>query len=356
MAQPRARRRRSSHRTTAPWKARTSRSAVPARSTATPRATSGSRVGLRQRRRPRRRHRRDDGLRPRRPGRRLHGRLKVTNQYGFSDTTSTTVVVTNVAPTVTIGNDGPKAENTAVTVSVSSATPAGSRRRSPRRSTGATAQLPRPVGNGRGGQAVQDDHVLGAAHVRRQRDFTVTVCAADDDTTNNLHTTQVTVTNVDPTAVIDLTGTTHQRRGHVRRARGAGDPVHGLLFDPGSDDRTTTWAGVTAPVAGHVDPVAERHPVRPGSSEPGHPVPEPVDQPADGDGPGAARVLGGVLLHRSRSERGRRRRQRPTRSRSSSRATRAAAGRRLLADVRTGRGRPLSARNGGSATWRSPGS
>ena len=43
--------------------------------------------------------------------------LKVTNQYGFSDTTSTTVVVTNVAPTVTIGNDGPKAENTAVTVS-----------------------------------------------------------------------------------------------------------------------------------------------------------------------------------------------------------------------------------------------
>ena len=43
--------------------------------------------------------------------------LKVTNQHGFSDTASDTVVVANVAPTVSIGDNGPMAENTAVTVS-----------------------------------------------------------------------------------------------------------------------------------------------------------------------------------------------------------------------------------------------
>ena len=44
--------------------------------------------------------------------------LQVTDAAsGITDTDSATVTVTNVAPTVTIGNNGPKAENTAATVS-----------------------------------------------------------------------------------------------------------------------------------------------------------------------------------------------------------------------------------------------
>ena len=72
--------------------------------------------------------------------------------------------------------------------------------------------------------------------------FTVTICAADDDTTGNCNQTNVEVTNVNPTATIDETGTVLVN-GIPTFVVEAGDSlsIPGRSTDPGSDDLTLTW-------------------------------------------------------------------------------------------------------------------
>jgi hypothetical protein len=172
--------------------------------------------------------------------------LRVTDSVsGIADTDSTTVTVTNVAPTVLIGNNGPKGENTAVTVSgvVSDAgwleTPL-------------TASI--DWGDGTGPQALSgatesvrpfktitysEQHIYGDDGL-----FTVTVCAADDDTSGNCNSTPVVITNVNPTAAIDegATGTVEVNGQQVVVVH-IGDSVSftGRSTDVGSDDLTLTW-------------------------------------------------------------------------------------------------------------------
>ena len=101
--------------------------------------------------------------------------------------------------------------------------------------------------------------------------YTVTVCATDDDgaTTAPCGVTSMTIDNVDPTAVIDLTGTVSINGvATYRRARGTGGPVHASSFDPGSDDRTTTWNWDDGlPVPDVDDAVAEQRRNQSGSAD-----------------------------------------------------------------------------------------
>jgi hypothetical protein len=168
--------------------------------------------------------------------------LKVTNEYGFSDTDSTTVTVNNVAPTTTLGAIGSVSENTSITASGSVTDPGWL---DPLTATidwgdgnGSTA-LSGTLENGRPDATL----TYSVAHTYGDNGaFTVKVCAADDDTTNNCASRVVSITNVVPTAVLDETGTT-LINGVPTFVAHAGQtiPFTGSSFDPGSDDRTTSW-------------------------------------------------------------------------------------------------------------------
>lgn len=169
--------------------------------------------------------------------------VRADDGRGGVTTATTTVNVTNVAPTVTITNNGPASENTAVTVSgvVSDAGFA---------ETPLTASI--NWGDGNGPQplsgTVEGDrpfktitysvqHVYGDDGV-----FTVTVCAADDDTTGNCNSTNVTVTNTNPTAAIDESGTVVVNGVNVIVTNaGASNAFSASSSDPGSDDLTFAW-------------------------------------------------------------------------------------------------------------------
>jgi hypothetical protein len=71
--------------------------------------------------------------------------------------------------------------------------------------------------------------------------FTVEVCGVDDDT-STCETIDVSVTNVDPTAVIDTSGAVSFPGGPALVAT-VGEPlsVSGRSTDPGSDDLTLSW-------------------------------------------------------------------------------------------------------------------
>ena len=71
--------------------------------------------------------------------------------------------------------------------------------------------------------------------------FTAKVCGFDDDT-STCQTIALTITNVNPTAVIDETGTFLVNGVPTFIAHeGVPVPFKATSFDPGSDDRTTTW-------------------------------------------------------------------------------------------------------------------
>ena len=172
-------------------------------------------------------------------------RVRVTDSFGSSDTASATVTVNNVKPSVTlIANDGPKSENIAASVNGVISDPGWL--------DTFTATI--DWGDGGGPQALSgtlengrpdatltfnDSHTYGDDGM-----FTVTVCATDDDgaTTAPCGTTTVVVQNVIPTAVIGLAGTV-LINGVSTFVAHAGQtiPFTADSFDPGSDDRTTTW-------------------------------------------------------------------------------------------------------------------
>jgi hypothetical protein len=168
--------------------------------------------------------------------------VRVTNANGFSDTDTSMVTVANVAPTVSLGSNAPKPENTAVTVNVLVSDP------------GWLDPLTATIdwGDGAGASALvgvlentRPNATLTASPTHVYGDngtFTVEACAADDDTSGNCSSIQVGVTNVAPTAEIDKSAATIVN-GQAAFIAHAGEPVpfSGRSTDPGSDDLTLKW-------------------------------------------------------------------------------------------------------------------
>ena len=173
-------------------------------------------------------------------------KVRVTDAIGDSDVATSTVTINNVAPAVvTLGNNGPKFENTSVLISglISDAGWLD----------GLTATV--DWGDGAGPQpltgTVENDRpnatlTFSEAHTYGDNgSYTVTVCGTDDDgaTTTPCKTTVVSMLNVNPTATIDESGTVSFNGVPTVIAR-AGTPqsLTGRSTDPGSDDLWLTWS------------------------------------------------------------------------------------------------------------------
>ena len=169
--------------------------------------------------------------------------LEVTDAFGNTATTASTVTVTNVAPTVQVDSITPIDEHGTVTVTGTVTDPGWL---DPLTATisyddgAAPVALAGALENGRPNATLSFsvDHQYGDNGA-----FTVQVCAADDDTTGNCDDAVATVANVDPTAVIDTAGE-QVYDGVSAFVVEAGEdltvPVGSQ--DPGSDDLTFEWA------------------------------------------------------------------------------------------------------------------
>jgi hypothetical protein len=172
--------------------------------------------------------------------------VKVTDDNGAFDVDTATVNVTNVAPSVlNLASNGPKDEGEAITVTGTISDP------------GWLEVLTATIdwGDGTGVQAiaggtlenVRPNATLSFSVSHSYGDdsgagtFTATVCGLDDDT-STCAPIALTITNEPPTAVIDLTGTVLINGIPTFLAHeGVPVPFEADSFDPGSDDRTTTW-------------------------------------------------------------------------------------------------------------------
>ena len=168
--------------------------------------------------------------------------LEVTDAFGNTATDASTVTVTNVAPTVAIDAIAPIDEFGTVTITGTVTDP------------GWLDDLSATISFDDGAPAVplggveenaRPDATI-AFSVQHQYgdngDYTVEVCAADDDTTGNCDTGVAAVANVDPTATIDTTGE-QVYDGVSAFILEAGEEltVPAGSTDPGSDDLTLTW-------------------------------------------------------------------------------------------------------------------
>jgi hypothetical protein len=218
--------------------------------------------------------------------------VQVTDTAGATDTASSNVTVTNVAPTVgTITTDAPKNENTATRITGAITDP------------GWLDVLTATIDFGDGNGAVA---LSGVADQTRpdasltydvshtygdNGNYQVTICAADDDTTNNCRSTNVGVRNVVPTAAISTVGSTLVN-GVPTFVTHAGLPVSfsGSSTDPGSDDLTLTWNwddGAPAP------DVSTTSLVNPPNADPAN---SPSIQPRDVTDP-RTHTFGGACLY-----------------------------------------------------------
>jgi PKD domain len=170
-------------------------------------------------------------------------RVRATDTAGVSDTDTAQVTVTNVAPTVgPITTNAPQPENSGVRIQGVISDPGWLDPLTASIDFG-TGAGPQPLAgvleNVRPNATLTYDvtHVYGDNGT-----FTVTVCAADDDTTGNCNQTNVEVTNVDPTATIDESGTVlvNGVPTFIVEA-GSSLAIPGRSTDPGSDDLTLTW-------------------------------------------------------------------------------------------------------------------
>ena len=168
--------------------------------------------------------------------------LQVTDEFGNTATDSTTVTVANVAPTVSIDAITPIDEFGTVTVSGTVTDPGWLDDLSATISWddgAAPVALPGVEENVRPNATLtfSVQHQYGD-----DGDFTVEVCAADDDTTGNCDSEVAAVANVDPTATIDTSGE-EVYDGHSAFVLEAGEEltVPATSTDPGSDDLTLQW-------------------------------------------------------------------------------------------------------------------
>ena len=168
-------------------------------------------------------------------------KLCVTDATGLTDEDTAVVTVTNVAPAIEVSAPAAVKENTATTVSGTIRDP------------GWQDSLSATIDWGDGTAAepltgttenVRPDGTLTVATTHTYGDngtYDVKVCAADDDT-NPCTTVSATVTNVDPTAVIDTTGTVSVNGIPTVIVHAGTSSSFGVrVTDPGSDDLMTQW-------------------------------------------------------------------------------------------------------------------
>jgi hypothetical protein len=168
--------------------------------------------------------------------------LKVTDPDGAYDVDDTTVTVLDAAPTIEgLGNDGPVAEGSPVTVTGTASDPGWLDVLTATIDWGDATPAETVVDIGQ--QAQPDTTVaLSGSHVYGDDGrFSVEVCVADDDT-QTCDTTDVLVDNVEPTVTIDKSGT-GSINGEPTILAAIGQPVEmsARAIDPGSDDLTVTW-------------------------------------------------------------------------------------------------------------------
>jgi PKD domain len=169
-------------------------------------------------------------------------KVTVTDTAGATDTASTTLMVNNVAPTTTIAQNGPKPENTAVTISGVVTDPGWE---DPLTATVDWGDGSGSVALGGAVENVRPDATLAYSLPHTYGDngsFLVQVCGYDPDGGVGCASTTVVITNVDPTATIDTSGAT-MVNGVPTFINHAGQPITfaGNSVDPGSDDLTLTW-------------------------------------------------------------------------------------------------------------------
>lgn len=173
-------------------------------------------------------------------------RLRVTNADGLVAVDDAVVTVVNVPPTVhSLASDGPKPENTAITVTgivsdpgwleTLTATVNWGDGTGTQPIVGGTLENVRPDAT----LSVSTSHVYGDDGL-----FTVTVCGKDDDAPPQCSTIGVTITNVPPTASIVAPSATVVINGvpTVITNQGATVDFEGRSTDPGSDDLRLTWS------------------------------------------------------------------------------------------------------------------
>lgn len=168
--------------------------------------------------------------------------LQVTDAFGNTATDTSTVAVTNVAPTVSIDAIDPIDEFGTVTVSGTVTDPGWLDDLS------ATIDFDDGAGplvlNGTEENARPDATLTFSVQFQYgdDGDFDVEVCAADDDTTGNCDTEVAAVANVDPTAEIDVSGEeVYDGKSAFVLEEGEELAVPVGATDPGSDDLTITW-------------------------------------------------------------------------------------------------------------------
>jgi PKD domain len=167
-------------------------------------------------------------------------RLKVTAD-GVSSVATTTVTVSNVAPVVTLSSDAPKNENSAVTVSGLVSDPGWLDPLTATVDWGDATPVQPITGVI---ENVRPDATLTFSVSHTYGDngtFSAKVCGKDDDTTT-CQTVALSVTNVNPTATIDQSGTVPVNGvPTIIVHAGQSVPFAGRSQDPGSDDLTLTW-------------------------------------------------------------------------------------------------------------------
>lgn len=184
--------------------------------------------------------------------------LRVTDAFGNEATDTSTVTVTNVAPTVAVDPIGAVDEHGTVTVTGTVTDPGWL---DPLTATISFDDGAAPVALAGAVENVRPNATLTFSVQHQYGDdgaFTVQVCAADDDTTTNCGAAVATVANVDPTAVIDTSGE-QVYDGVSAFVVEAGEdltvPVGST--DPGSDDLRFDWAwgdGTTSTQTSLVNP------------------------------------------------------------------------------------------------------
>lgn len=169
--------------------------------------------------------------------------LKVTNADGFSSTASTSVTVRNVVPSVTtLTTSSPQQEDNSVSASVVVTDPGWL--------DAPTATI--DWGDGTGTTALAGTLVNGsppaatltASPTHTYGDngsFTLTICPSDE-APGICSAATIVVTNVNPSAAIDKSGTTNVN-GVATIIGHSGTPVSfsGRSIDPGSDDLRLVW-------------------------------------------------------------------------------------------------------------------
>src|SRR5690606_24692727 len=169
--------------------------------------------------------------------------LRVTDEFGLTATDTSTVTVDNVAPVVTVDPITGIDEGGTVTVTGTVTDPGWL---DPLTATiafddgAAAVPLTGTMENARPNATLSFsvDHQYGDNGA-----FTVQVCAADDDTTDNCGSAVATVDNVDPTAVIDMSGEqVYDGVSALIVEAGEDLTVPAGSTDPGSDDLTFDWA------------------------------------------------------------------------------------------------------------------